>query len=305
MKKLNYLFLAFCLFVILFIFKNANTNESWENKEEKKEENLFKVYSVESIAKEIDETVILSSTTEAFRKISIKSELTSKVEKVLLNKGTIVKKNDLVLKLEDYDSFKKLYSKELISKNEFNKIALLAPFAGIILDGHKIEGELLTPGDTAYELIDLSKIKAKSYINENQIIGISKNNKVQIKILDNTINAQIDYISPMADKNTKTFEIVVVIKNPNLIYKDGMSSEITIFNDKVKAHKISPSVLSLNDYGDIGIKVLDEESKVLFKKIIIIEDTSDYMLVSGLSDKETIITVGHQYVSTGDKVSTQ
>ena len=90
-----------------------------------------------------------------------------------------------------------------------------------------------------------------------------------------------------------------------MVFKDGMSSEITIFKDKVNVHKISPSVLTLNEFGDMGVKVLDQNNLVIFKKIFIMQDTADYMLVSGLSNKENIITVGQQYVSSGYKVSTQ
>ena len=54
---------------------------------------------------------------------------------------------------------------DLLSQNEFNKVALFAPFNGILLDGHKIGGELVMPGEKVYELIDLSSLKIFGYIN--------------------------------------------------------------------------------------------------------------------------------------------
>ena len=53
----------------------------------------------------------------------------------------------------------------------------------------------------------------------------------------------------------------------------------------------------------LGVKIIDSDNKVQFKEVNVIEDTSDYMLVSGLSQKEKIIIVGQQYVSSGEKVS--
>ena len=41
----------------------------------------------------------------------------------------------------------------------------------------------------------------------------------------------------------------------------------------------------------------------MFKEIEVIEDTSEYMLVTGLNEKEQLIIVGQQYVSTGEEVS--
>jgi|TARA_B110000977_G_C11086258_1_gene494836 multidrug efflux pump subunit AcrA (membrane-fusion protein) len=284
------------LIIIGLVFLSINTLYS---------ENLFKVKSLISLATEINKTVSISSTSEAYRKIEVKSEVTSKIEKILKKKGSFVDKGQIVIKLEEFDSYKKLFENDLISKNEFNKIALMAPFNGIILDGHKIEGELVTPGSSVYEIIDLSKIKIVGYLNENEIKGINIKNKVEVSILDKIIEGTIDYISPIADYNTKTFEISVIFDNLDLSIRDGLSAELKIYKEKIKVHQISPSVLSLGDDGDIGIKVLNQNNEVIFKEIVIIEDTSDYMLISGLEDKENIITIGQQYVSSGDKVETE
>ena len=284
------------LFLLLFFFLYVGLAFS---------ETLFKVKSITSLAKEINRTVNISSTSEAFRKIEIQSEITSKIEKVLKTKGSLVKDNEVIVKLEEYDSYEKLFNNGLISRNEFNKIALLTPFEGILLDGHKIEGELITPGSVVYEIIDLSKIKIIGYVNENEINGITTDNTVEVKILNKNVRGVIDYISPIADYNTKTFEIIVIFDNSDLQVRDGISAELIIYKDKIKVHKISPSVLSLGENGDIGIKVLNKDNEVIFKEIEIIEDTSDYMLISGLDDEENIITIGQQYVSSGDKVETE
>ena len=285
------------LLIILFIFFSHTSLGITET--------LFKVKSITSLATEMNRTVNISSTSEAYRKIQIQSEITSKIKKVLKTKGSLTKENEVIIKLEEYDSYKKLFDNGLISKNEFNKIALLTPFEGILLDGHKIEGELITPGSVVYEIIDLSKIKIIGYVNENEINGISTDNTVEVKILNKKIRGVIDYISPIADYDTKTFEIIVIFDNSNLQIRDGISAELSIYKDKIKVHKISPSVLSLGEDGDIGIKVLNKDNEVIFKEIEIIDDTSDYMLISGLDDEENIITIGQQYVSSGDKVETE
>ena len=285
------------LLIILFIFFSHTSLGISET--------LFKVKSITSLATEMNRTVNISSTSEAYRKIQIQSEITSKIKKVLKTKGSLIKENEVIIKLEEYDSYKKLFDNGLISKNEFNRIALLTPFEGILLDGHKIEGELITPGSVVYEIIDLSKIKIIGYVNENEINGISTDNTVEVKILNKKIRGVIDYISPIADYDTKTFEIIVIFDNSDLQIRDGISAELSIYKDKIKVHKISPSVLSLGEDGDIGIKVLNKDNEVIFKEIEIIDDTSDYMLISGLDDEENIITIGQQYVSSGDKVETE
>ena len=144
------------------------------------------------------------------------------------------------------------------------------------------------PGEKVYEIIDLNSLKIFGYINENEILDVSLNNKVEVTILNEKVKGKIDYISPISDPETKTFEIVVKVDNKNLRYKDGLSSMISIVKGNVLAHKISPSILALGDSGELGVKIIDSNDTVQFKEVNVIEDTSDYMLVSGLSQKEKI-----------------
>ena len=291
------------LIISLLIFLQQSLVASEWGKAEKTEKKLFNVKVVESLATTINDSIDFSSTTEASRRIEIKSEVMTTVDQVMIKAGTLVKKGQHIIKLDDFDTNKELFDIDLLSQNEFNKVALFAPFSGILLDGHKIGGELVMPGEKVYELIDLSSLKIFGYINENEILSISLNNEVSISILGEEIEGKIDYISPISDPNTKTFEIVVKVDNKNYRYKDGLSSMISIKKGEVLAHKISPSILALGNGGELGVKVINNESKVLFKEVQVIEDTSEYMLVTGLNEKEQLIIVGQQYVSTGEEVS--
>ena len=291
------------LIISLLIFLQQSLVASEWGKAEKTEKKLFNVQVVESLATTINDSIDFSSTTEASRRIEIKSEVMTTVDQVMIKAGTLVKKGQHIIKLDDFDTNKELFDIDLLSQNEFNKVALFAPFNGILLDGHKIGGELVMPGEKVYELIDLSSLKIFGYINENEILSISLNNEVSISILGEEIEGKIDYISPISDPNTKTFEIVVKVDNKNYRYKDGLSSMISIKKGEVLAHKISPSILALGNDGALGVKVINDESKVLFKEVQVIEDTSEYMLVTGLNEKEQLIIVGQQYVSNGEEVS--
>tara|TARA_Y100000996_G_C22540837_1_gene650001 strand:- start:339 stop:1244 length:906 start_codon:yes stop_codon:yes gene_type:complete len=287
--------------IILFAQHNISASEWGKPKEDQTK--LFNVQVMDSVASIINDSIDFSSTTEASRRIEIKSEIMTTIETVLIKAGTLVKKGQHVIKLDEFDTNKELFEIELLSQSEFDKVALFAPFNGILLDGHKIGGELVMPGEKVYELIDLSSLKIFGYINENEILNISPKNEVEVSILGEQVKGNIDYISPISDPNTKTFEIVVKVDNKDFRYKDGLSSMISIKKGEVLAHKISPSILALGNNGELGVKVINESSKVLFKEIQVIEDTSEYMLVTGLNEKEKIIIVGQQYVSSGEEVN--
>ena len=287
---------------IITLINSICYSSEWGSKEET-EEKLFSVEVIDSSAQTIKDSIVFSSTTEALRRIEVKSEVMTTIEKVLVKAGSKIKKGHHIVELDDYKTNADLYKLNLLSQSEFDKYALFAPFGGLLLDGHKIAGELVMPGEKVYEIIDLNSLKIFGYINENEILDVSLNNKVEVTILNEKVKGKIDYISPISDPETKTFEIVVKVDNKNLRYKDGLSSMISIVKGNVLAHKISPSILALGDSGELGVKIIDSDDTVQFKEVNVIEDTSDYMLVSGLSQKEKIIIVGQQYVSSGEKVS--
>jgi len=291
------------IFLAIFFFVSPLFASEWGESDKNSEVQLFTVQVLDSEAFVIKDSIEFSSTTEAHQRIEVKSEIMTTVEEVLKKAGTFVNKNDLVIRLDEYNTNLELYKLDLLSESEFKKIALYAPFDGILLDNHKIAGELVMPGERVYELIDLSSLEIYGYINENEILDISTNNEVDVTILGEEVKGFIDYVSPISDPETKTFEIVVKVKNKDLRYKDGLSSMISINKGEVLAHKISPSILALGDEGQLGVKVISKDNEVEFKDITIIEDTSEYMLVTGLSEKEKIIIVGQQYVSNGEKVN--
>ena len=291
------------IFLAIFFFVSPLFASEWGESDKNSEVQLFTVQVLDSEAFVIKDSIEFSSTTEAHQRIEVKSEIMTTVEEVLKKAGTFVNKNDLVIRLDEYNTNLELYKLDLLSESEFKKIALYAPFDGILLDNHKIAGELVMPGERVYELIDLSSLEIYGYINENEILNISTKNEVDVTILGEKVQGFIDYVSPISDPETKTFEIVVKVKNKDLRYKDGLSSMISINKGEVLAHKISPSILALGEEGQLGVKVITKGNEVEFKDITIIEDTSEYMLVTGLSEKEKIIIVGQQYVSNGEKVN--
>ena len=73
---------------------------------------------------------------------------------------------------------------------------------------------------------------------------------------------------------------------------------------EVIAHLIPSYLISLNDEGDLGIKILTNNI-VKFTEIQIVEDTVDGLWVTGLPKDVAIITVGQEYVINGQEVKVQ
>ena len=66
---------------------------------------------------------------------------------------------------------------------------------------------------------------------------------------------------------------------------------------------MSPSLLTLDDAGNIGIKIIGENGLVEFVVADIALSTNNGVWLAGLPQDATIITVGQGYVSNGARVN--
>ena len=79
---------------------------------------------------------------------------------------------------------------------------------------------------------------------------------------------------------------------------------MTIKIDKVMAHKISPSILLLNDDGKLGIRIVEENKIAKFIEISILEDSEEGLWVTDIPDSVEIIVQGQGFVEDNQKVIT-
>jgi multidrug efflux system membrane fusion protein len=82
-----------------------------------------------------------------------------------------------------------------------------------------------------------------------------------------------------------------------------MTTELFLPTQKVRAHLIPPSSLTLDRDGKIGIRHIVSNNKVVFSSVEIVGDKGELVWVTGLPDKVTIITVGQEFVIEGQKVN--
>ena len=187
---------------------------------------------------------------------------------------------------------------------DIDKTIINSPFSGIISEKMIEESEYITPGNIMFTIIDLNPIKIQGYLSEFDVNKVSLGTKA---IIENTNslkkNGVISFISPSAETSTRTFEITIEADNADLSFKSGITTKITIAGSELKAHKIPPSILTLQDDGTVGVKAVNDENIVIFYPTTSVKDTIDGIWVSGLPDKVNLIVTGQEYVAVGESVS--
>ena len=140
-------------------------------------------------------------------------------------------------------------------------------------------------------------------IAEKEIAQVKLGSVAKAKLISGReIQGEVAFIATSADKNTRTFRVEISVANSDRTIRDGVSAEIFIKGNALPAHRISPAILSLNEQGKLGIRVVNNKNEVEFRAIEIMEDTTEGLWISGLPASARIITLGQEYVFQGQVV---
>ena len=139
---------------------------------------------------------------------------------------------------------------------------------------------------------------------EIQVSKVNIGQEAIIELITNQrVTGNLTFVSKSASPKTKTFKIESEIVNSTGSIKDGVTATMTIRTDPVLAHRISPSILVLDDLGRIGVKVVNSNNVVEFSEVQIIEDLEEGLWISGLPDSVEIIVQGQGFVEDGQIIT--
>lgn len=189
-------------------------------------------------------------------------------------------------------------------QKDIDRLTITAPFEGLLESDTAELGSLLQPGALCATVIQLDPIKLVGFVPETEV------ERVQIGALSGArlsggreVQGRVTFLSRSADQTTRTFRVEIDVANDDLSIRDGQTAEIIISADGAKAHLLPQSALTLNDHGDLGVRLVTPDSTAMFAPLRLLRDTVDGVWVAGLPDTADVITVGQEYVIDGVKVT--
>ena len=180
---------------------------------------------------------------------------------------------------------------------------ITAPFDGVVEDFHLDEGDYAMPGDACATVIDLDPMLVTAQVTEEQVEHLRLGSIVQGSTrMGRSLEGALSFIGNQSDPVTRTYAVEITVDNRDYRLRSGLTVSLRVLLDEIQAHYITPSLLTLNDQGDMGVRLIDTSNRVVFSAIEIVEDGPDGMWVSGLPDSAALITVGQEYVTVGTTV---
>ncbi|WP_236638479.1 efflux RND transporter periplasmic adaptor subunit [Mangrovicoccus ximenensis] len=190
------------------------------------------------------------------------------------------------------------------AETEIARLEITAPFAGLLETDSAELGSLMQPGSACATVIRLDPVRLVGFLPETQVDLVKTGATARAQLADGTQReGTVSFVSRSADAETRTFRVDIAVANPDFSVRDGQTAEIAIEAEGTLAHLIPQSALTLDDDGTMGVRIVDAESRARFLPVRMLRDTAEGMLVAGLPERVTIITLGQDYVTDGVAVT--
>jgi len=239
------------------------------------------------------------------------------------NADLAVARANLIQASSEYEAIRKLQKQGLQSKSSLEtasaqreaaraqltaaelalaSVDITAPIDALVEDVAVKQGDFLERGTTIATLIDNTQLLVTARIPQQRIADIKTGQKALAKLVTGQeIEGSVNYISTMAD-SARSFLVEVLIAQPPAGTMSGISTQLSIPVETIKAHRISPAVLSLDDNGTLGVKAVGADNTVVFHAITVVKTETNGAWVTGLPNPITLITLGQGFVNPGEEI---
>ncbi|MFP5235158.1 MAG: efflux RND transporter periplasmic adaptor subunit [Acidobacteriota bacterium] len=181
-----------------------------------------------------------------------------------------------------------------------------SPIDGVVTDRPLFAGETAAAGAPLLTVMDTSVLIAKAHVAQSVAQRMKVGNEAQVQVpgLDKPISAKVSLISPALDPGSTTIEIWLKIQNKDGALKVGTPINVTITGKTVQnALKIPLSAVQTAQDGSKSVMVIAPDSTAKKQAVTLgIHDGKDVQVLSGLSQSDTVITVGAYGLDEGTKV---
>jgi multidrug efflux system membrane fusion protein len=186
---------------------------------------------------------------------------------------------------------------------ELARATIKTDVAGVVQDPMATVGAALAAGQPCATVVQLDPMLFIASVPESKIgyarLGLPA---TVTTITGDKVEGKVSYIAATADEATRSFAVEIELPNADSKVRDGITADAVVNVGTAPVTVLPQSVLTLDDQGVLGIRTVEDGSKVAFHAVNIIKDTRDGVWVLGLPPKINVITVGQEYVQPGQVV---
>jgi len=168
-----------------------------------------------------------------------------------------------------------------------------SPISGIVTEKKVLQGMRFMPGESLYQIADLSTVWVIADVFERDIGLIKLGLKTKVKINaypDQTFEGIVTYIYPVLKTETRTVSVRVELANPEILIKPGMFAQVE-FLLKTKGAVVTVPMSAVIDSGTRQIVFVDDkEGRYESREVKLGARGNNYVeVVTGVKNGEPVV----------------
>jgi multidrug efflux pump subunit AcrA (membrane-fusion protein) len=174
-----------------------------------------------------------------------------------------------------------------------NKAIIEAPCDGVSAFREVEEGEIIQPGTPITEIVELGKMKIKIALSEKDLETLRRQREFPFTvdaIPGKEFSCHLFFVSPTADRTTRSFPVELMVDQPDPTMADGMTVRVRFPVSGERTGTKVPSAWLTEEDGKIGVYTF-EYGKALFRPVTLGAYYDNRVeVLKGLQEGDLIIT---------------
>jgi membrane fusion protein (multidrug efflux system) len=183
------------------------------------------------------------------------------------------------------------------------KARLVAPFAGQVSRRLVQPGEMLNPGQTAFEVVDNRKLEIRADLPTEAMSQIKVGQRATFRAigLDGLVEGRVAQVSPSLSQDGRTLRVRVEVANATGLLKGGLFVEGVILGEGETRSAALPATLLKAQDRDAELFIADQ-TVARRRKVVLGPEQDGYRPVSGLAVGVQVIDNGKDLVADGTRL---
>jgi membrane fusion protein, copper/silver efflux system len=172
-----------------------------------------------------------------------------------------------------------------------------SPVAGIVTEKKALQGMRFMPGETLYQVADLSSVWVLADVFEQDIGFVKPGAKATVRInayLDKQFTGKVTYVYPTLNAATRTAQVRVELANPDRLLKPGMFANVELAV-AARSSAVTVPVSAVIDSGTRRIVLVQaKEGRFEPREVKLGMRSDDYVeVLDGVKDGEDVVVAAN------------
>lgn len=228
---------------------------------------------------------------------------------------------------QEYSRNKQLAERQLVSAEAFERLAydvdavradlelarlqlayteIRAPFSGVVSARYIKIGNMIGQNESAFRVTNFDPLLAKLHVPERELNKLRKDQLADVRVdalPAQTFIGTVDRVSPVVDSSTGTFTVTVAVRDPSNVLKPGMFGRVAIVHDRRQDTLLVPRTAVITQDAKDTVFVVNEGTAQRRAVTTGYANNGSIEIISGLEDGDRVVTVGHNSLKDGARVS--